>query len=67
MQCPLCGNYTIEEKRGEFRFEPPPNIPGGTIIIADATWQECSQCGEIILSHELDQSIERVADVRKES
>ena len=32
-KCPLCGNDTLEEKHGEYRFAPPPNIPGGTIVI----------------------------------
>lgn len=41
-QCPLCGNRPLEHKHGEYRFEPPQNIPGGTMIIADATWDACA-------------------------
>jgi HTH-type transcriptional regulator / antitoxin MqsA len=56
-QCPMCGDNTLEEKHGEYRFDPPPNIPGGAIVIPNATWQACSRCHGEILSHELDQAI----------
>ncbi|MCL2700738.1 MAG: type II toxin-antitoxin system MqsA family antitoxin [Phycisphaerae bacterium] len=42
------------EKRGDFHFAPPPDIPGGTIVIPDTTWFECENCGEQLLSAELD-------------
>lgn len=57
-QCPLCGNQTLEHKRGEYRFEPPQNIPGGTMIIGHATWDACASCGEEILPDELTKAIE---------
>ncbi len=57
-QCPLCGNQTLEHKHGEYRFEPPQNIPGGTMIIANATWDACTRCGEEILPDELTKAIE---------
>ncbi len=57
-QCPLCGNRSLEHKHGEYRFEPPQNIPGGTMIIADATWDACASCGEEILPDELTKAIE---------
>lgn len=56
--CPLCGEKTFTEMHGEFRMDPPPNIPGGTIVIRDASWQHCESCGEDILSHELDEAID---------
>ncbi|MBN1588019.1 MAG: type II toxin-antitoxin system MqsA family antitoxin [Pirellulales bacterium] len=52
--CPLCGENTLVDMQGEFRMDPPPNIPGGVIIIPDASWLHCRSCGEDILSHELD-------------
>src|SRR5438132_1276802 len=55
--CPLCGQTTLIEKNAEYRLEPPPNIPGGTIVIRDATWLHCDACGEDILSHELEAAI----------
>ena len=56
--CPLCGNDTLETKEGEYRFDPPSNVPGGTMVIADACWQACNSCGEEILPDELTQVIE---------
>ena len=53
----MCGDNTLEEKRGEYRFDPPPNIPGGIIVIPNAAWQACDRCREEILSHELDKAI----------
>jgi YgiT-type zinc finger domain-containing protein len=63
--CPLCGEPTLEEKRGVYRFDPPPKIPGGTIVIADAEWQGCAACGEDILPHELSTAIDAEADRRR--
>ena len=57
-RCPVCGCEAMEERRGEYRFDPPPEIPGGVIVIRDAHWSSCGNCGEDILSHELDQAIE---------
>lgn len=57
--CPLCGETALVEKRGEFRFEPPPNIPGGSIVVPDAVWRQCESCGERIIPHELDQALDR--------
>ena len=44
--CLTCGQGTMEPKRGTFRFDPPPNIPGGTIESENAEWRECTECGE---------------------
>lgn len=57
--CPLCGRRAIVEMQGEFRMDPPPNIPGGMIVVRDASWQHCESCGEDILPHELDAAIDR--------
>jgi putative zinc finger/helix-turn-helix YgiT family protein len=56
-KCPICGQEAFDTLNGEFRFDPPPNIPGGTIIISNAAWGECSICHEQILSHDLEQSL----------
>jgi len=45
------------ERTGEYRMEPPPNIPGGTIVIHDASWLHCESCNEDILSNELEAAI----------
>jgi len=63
-KCPICGKETLERRRGEFRFDPPENVPGGTMILSDATWEECSACGEQILSPELNARVEREAGKR---
>src|SRR4030042_3951511 len=57
--CPMCGETTLVEMQGEFRFEPPANIPGGTIAIPNARWRHCQSCGESIIPHELDKALDR--------
>lgn len=57
-KCPLCGSETLEHKQGDYRFDPPPSIPGGTMIIPNATWDACATCGEEILPDELTKAIE---------
>ncbi|MGD0898450.1 MAG: type II TA system antitoxin MqsA family protein [Thermoguttaceae bacterium] len=64
-KCPVCGNDALEEKHGEHRFAPPPNIPGGEIVIPDATWQACQQCGEEILPYALNKAIDLEATKRQ--
>ena len=58
-KCPLCGETTLLEKHGEFRMELPPNIPGGAVVVPDATWMHCDSGGEEILSAELEEAIKR--------
>ena len=57
-KCPLCGEATLQDMHGEFRFEPPANIPGGAIVIPNASWRHCCSCGENIIPHELDNAID---------
>jgi putative zinc finger/helix-turn-helix YgiT family protein len=57
--CPVCGETALVEMTGEYRFEPPPNIHGGEIVIRDTAWQHCESCGEDILSNELEAAIDR--------
>lgn len=63
--CYNCGAERMEEKRGTYRFDPPPNIPGGTMVIPDATWRECANCGEQLLSAELGRKIEELSMLRQ--
>lgn len=57
-ECPICGAVALSELHGEFRFEPPDNIPGGVMVFPNASWQECQSCGEQILPPELDRAID---------
>ncbi|MDP6636992.1 MAG: type II toxin-antitoxin system MqsA family antitoxin [Phycisphaerae bacterium] len=57
-ECPICGERTLELRTGEFRFDPPANIPGGTMLIQDTAWEECTACGEQLLPPELDNALE---------
>ena len=57
--CPLCGETALLTKHGEFRFVPPPNIPGGVMIVRDATWNECDACRERIIPYELNEALDR--------
>lgn len=57
--CPICGQQTLDDKTGTFVMAVPPNVSGGDIRIANATWQACSSCGEELISDELSKAIER--------
>jgi len=57
--CPLCGKNSLTEKHGEYRFEPPEAIPGGAIVVTDATWYECGACHEQVVPPALESAIER--------
>ena len=57
-RCPLCGNLTLEECQGEYHFEPPSNVPGGTMVIPNAVWFCCVHCGEHLIPHALTLAIE---------
>jgi putative zinc finger/helix-turn-helix YgiT family protein len=48
-ECPVCGKTALEKRHGEFHFTTPPEVPGGEIVIPNATWEECSACGEQML------------------
>lgn len=58
MKCPICGSGSLETRNGKFVFTPPPNIPGGNIVIDGAEWEECSSCGEQIFPPSLQNSLE---------
>lgn len=62
--CPICGEIALSECRGEYHFDPPPNIPGGVIVVRDTEWESCSACGESILPSELLDAIEEEAERR---
>jgi hypothetical protein len=57
--CPVCGEPTLLEKRGEYRMELPPTLPGGFVVIPDTSWLHCDSCGEDILSAELERAIQK--------
>ena len=48
-KCPICGDKSVSQRKGKFRFDPPDNVPGGTIVIPNVSWQECTACGEVLL------------------
>lgn len=56
--CPLCGQISLLKMDGEYRFEPPANIPGGVIVVAHAEWLHCNSCGDDILSARLEAAID---------
>ena len=64
IRCPMCGSMALAIQTGMYTFTPPPNIPGGPIVIGKATWWACDVCGEHLLSHKLSSDISRVADRR---
>ena len=57
--CPTCGSPELRAEHGDFRFEPPANIPGGAIVVPNAHWHTCGACGEQIIPHETSEAIER--------
>lgn len=64
-QCYTCGKKLVTTKSGTFNFEPPPNIPGGTIVVENATWRECAGCGQQIIGYELNLALDLEASLRK--
>jgi len=57
--CPICGKQSMSIKTGEYHFEPPENIPGGEMVMKDTSWEECVECGEKILSADLEAKLEK--------
>ena len=64
-QCFSCGSERMDERHGTYRFEPPPNIPGGTIVIPGATWMECENCGEQMIPAVLSRKLEELSMLRQ--
>jgi YgiT-type zinc finger domain-containing protein len=64
-RCPMCGASTLEQKTGEFIFNPPKVIPGGRIVIDNAIWEECSSCKEKVLGDVLSKAIRAEAKLRR--
>lgn len=62
--CPLCGNRSLVKRHGEMRFEPPKHISEETVVVKDARWEQCEECGEKIFSVALDMEIDRVLSER---
>ena len=57
-ECPICGCVTLEERKGEYRFELPQSVSGKAVVIDDATWEKCTTCGEEILPPEVYRRLE---------
>ena len=55
----------MNERHGAYRFQPPPNIPGGTMVIIEATWLECENCGQQMLSAALNRKLEELSMIRQ--
>jgi putative zinc finger/helix-turn-helix YgiT family protein len=55
----------MEERHGTYRFEPPSNIPGGVMVISDADWFECVNCGEQIIPGALSRKLEELSMSRQ--
>lgn len=63
-KCTNCGSR-LDERHGNYRFDPPANIPGGVMTIADATWLECENCGQQMLPKELDRKLQELSMQRQ--
>ena len=62
--CYTCGKKKVEELTGTFYWEPPPNIPGGTMVIPNSTWYECHHCGQQYVAHDLGKALDDEAQKR---
>ncbi len=62
--CYVCDG-TLQKKSGTFRFMPPPNIPGGVMVIEEATWLECELCGDQVLPAALNQRLTVMEQLRR--
>jgi putative zinc finger/helix-turn-helix YgiT family protein len=58
--CPICGAAALERHEGEYRMEPPPNIPGGTLVVPSSTWEECGACHEQVLPPALTDALDGI-------
>jgi putative zinc finger/helix-turn-helix YgiT family protein len=63
--CPNCGSQSRELKQGNYVFTPPPNIPGGPMVVKDATWEECENCGQQLLSPALSHALQELSIQRQ--
>jgi putative zinc finger/helix-turn-helix YgiT family protein len=64
-QCPNCGSQSRALKQGNYVFTPPPNIPGGPMVVKDAAWEECQNCGQQLLSPALSRALEELSIQRQ--
>lgn len=64
-RCFNCGAEQMEERHGTYRCDPPPNIPGGTMFVPDATWHECENCGEQMIPAVLSDRLADLAMLRQ--
>jgi len=64
-KCMMCGQEKMELCRGDFHFDPPPNIPGGKIVIKNTQWRQCKHCGETIIPHALDKALDNESRKRR--
>jgi YgiT-type zinc finger domain-containing protein len=65
--CPLCGNKSLINRNGEMHFDPPKHISTETVIVKDARWEQCEECGEKIFSGDLEREIDRILRERSSS
>lgn len=56
--CPICGAEGLEKREGEYLFQWPEGFPQTHSLFANAQWEECIECGEILHPHELSERIE---------
>ena len=57
--CPECGE-PLEHRRGDYVFHWPVRVGSDAItVFPQAQWDECTACGERVLSLELDNRIEQ--------
>jgi HTH-type transcriptional regulator/antitoxin MqsA len=64
-RCFNCGAEQMEERHGTYRFEPPANIPGGSMSVQNATWMECENCGEQMIPAVLNRRLEDLSIQRQ--
>lgn len=50
----------MEERSGDYHFQPPVNVPGGEMIVPDASWFECGGCNKQLLPASLDNKLEEL-------
>jgi putative zinc finger/helix-turn-helix YgiT family protein len=46
-------------------MEAPANLEGGTLIVPNAQWEECTHCGQIVLGYALVKAVERLSRQRQ--
>ena len=56
--CPVCSGRSLRRRRGTYHFGFPEGFPIPSATFHNVEWDACDECGEDILSGQLEARIE---------